>query len=245
MNQPIHHLLGRRDLLPGRDCRAVDHDHRQAKPTRRLDLGVGTRAASILGNDDLDPVSLHQRRIRFGAIGATRDDRLGLWQRQRPFRRIDEPKQIEMLWVRRKVGQMHAANRKHDPLARPAKCGDRPGGIRNPLPSIAGFFGPRRARKSDQRNVGLLAGHNRIPAHLCGEGVCRVDHMGDPMGLEMLNQPLDPAKTTHTLRQGLAHGPFNPSRKRNRSSNPGLRHPPREGRGFGRSAQYEEVRRHA
>lgn len=245
MNQPAHHFLRCCGLVPRRYRRAVDHDDRQAQPPRRLDLGVGTRAAGILGDDNIDLISLHKGRIRVRTKGATSNNRLDLRQGQRIPRRIDQPKQIEVLGVRGKFRQMHATDCQHHPLARPAERGNRPGNVRNPLPLITVFLDPSGASKSDQWNVSLSAGHNRIPAHLRGKRVRRVDHMGDPMGPKILNQPLNPAKTTHALRQGLAHRSLNTSGEGNRASDPGLRHHTREGRGFGCSAQYEEVRRHA
>ena len=65
MSQPLHHLRDLVCLVPGRHLRPVDHQDRQAETARRLDLGIGPRAAGILRDDKLDAVLLSTEPYRF------------------------------------------------------------------------------------------------------------------------------------------------------------------------------------
>ena len=141
-------------------------------------------------------------------------------------------------------GELLAAlGEKHPPRRR----AERPRGLVHRLhldPAVAGLPRPGRARQGEQRDPRRRAGLRRVARHLRGEGMGRVDHRVDPLGLEKSAQPPDAAEAA------AAHGD---RRRRRRARAPGERQdrrdvgPPGERGGerarFGRAAEEKKAHR--
>ncbi len=200
---PGHHLIDALRDGAGRDRRAVDHDDRQAKDPCRVDLGARTLATGILGDDMGNGMVAHQRQIVVQREGPTGNDGMGIGQRQGLGRRIDQPQKIMVLGLVREIGEVHPADGEEDAGRRIGQgaggggdVGDvRPGIARPGLPGIA--F-QRHKRRSRHRR-----GQDGIRAHLRGEGMGRVDQMGDGLIAQVTRQPLRPAEAADAGGQGL------------------------------------------
>lgn len=244
MSQPIENLRDVVEFGAIRLGRPINHQDRQTKGPRRADLGVSAGSACVFRNDKPDAVARHQ-----GAVGrcikrAAANDDLGLGERQGLAWRIDEPEQIAVLRVRCELGQMHATHRQHDMQARPVECGHRTGNVGHPLPAVTWDLLPLRPRQCDKRDLGQRAGGDGVAAHLNGEWMCGIDHVGDPFPADVLGKPFDAAETADPLRQGLAHRPFDPSCIGHHALHLALGHGPGERRCFGRSGEDQEVLEH-
>ena len=109
-------------------------------------------------------------------------------------------------------------------------------------PVVLRSGGPRRAFKGDQGRVGFGAGGDGIRAHLRGERVGRVDHMGDGFGLDVGLEAFGAAKAAHADRQGLGDRGFGTAGVGIDGVHLRLRQDAGHVRGFGCSAQDEDAR---
>ena len=80
-----------------RQVRARDHDHRERQRARRLELGGGSSAARILGDDQFDPMRLDQRALVGDIERAARGDQLNVRRQLLRRGRLDAAHNIEVL----------------------------------------------------------------------------------------------------------------------------------------------------
>ena len=224
------------------DGGAVNQDHRQGKRAGGGQFGFGPCAAGVLGDDDVDAVVGQKRTVAFGGEGTPRDDGMGVGQGQGFGRWVDEAQKIVMLRGRGEGRKGLAAYCKEDAARRRADCGDGGFKVGDMGPAVTLARLPRGAFKGDKGRFGFVTGGDGIRAHLGGEGVCRVNNMGDCFGLDVSLEALDAAKAAHADRQGLGDGGFG-------ATGVGIegvhaRCGQRAGhlRGFGRSAQKKDAR---
>ena len=206
MTHPRHNIRHAVSLCARRDCGTVDHDDRQAKSACRLDFGIGTRAACILGHNQIDAMRFHQCAIIGQRERATRHQHVMIWKRRRIAGRIDQPQQIEMLRIGRERVQMHAPNSQHHARRRTIKGTNRPFDVGHMDPVIAGLRAPRRAGQRDQGDVCMRTGRNGIAAHLRRKRMGGVHDMGHTVAHDIVAQTVDPAKPANALGQWLAPG---------------------------------------
>jgi hypothetical protein len=107
--------------------------------------------------------------------------------------------------------EMLAADGEEDALRRAFQRGDGGREVRDAGPVVAFGGRPGRAFQGDQRGAGGGAGGDGVGAHLRGEGVGRVDHMGDLFGLKVGDKPLYPAKAADAHVDRLAHRRLGPA----------------------------------
>jgi hypothetical protein len=74
------------------------------------------------------------------------------------------------------------------------------------MPIITRPCAPAFALEPHQRHAHLGTGGNRMTAHLRGKGMGRVDHMGDPLVLQIGAEPFDAAKAPTRVGKGCATG---------------------------------------
>ena len=179
--QPGHDLghRARHTAGAGSSGRSIITTGRPKRPGRG-DLGDRALAAGVLGDDDLGSVLLHQGGIACHVEGPARHDHIGLGNGRGPVGGVDQPEQVVVLRLGREGvemlatdGQEHALRRACPaPQRRPAMSGTWV--QRSPSPGIQG------ARSSAISGVPVGgAGGDGVGAHLRGEGVRGVDHMGD------------------------------------------------------------------
>ncbi len=244
MIQPIQYGLWGEQRMPIRHGGPVDHDNGHIQRTGSGNLGIGPGAPRILGNDQVNLVGPHQGQIIFDAERTPVNDHMGVRQRQRRLWRVDQPQQVKMLRIGRKLCQMHPAHGQHHPLRRAVQGRNGARDIRHMGPAVAGFCDPRRPRQSHQRNIRHLACLDRVHGHLNGERVRGVDHMGDVVDADVFGQPLWPAKPPNALGQGLADRAIHAPSERNRSRQATVMDQTAKGGGFGRASQNQQVMCH-
>lgn len=202
MSQPVQNLIDRRQLVPGRQAGAVDHQDRHTQPPRSIQLGACTRTACVLRNNQFGAVVSHQRNIVFNREGPARDHNTRVGQKY-SFRFIDQTQQIMMLRPSREILQMHSTySQKHAPsgtVKRRYSCRD----IRHTLPAIALLRAPSRSGQGGKRNIRRFARSYGIGTHLCCERVRCVDDMRDGVIADVSGQPIDSSEPTHANRQRL------------------------------------------
>lgn len=203
---PVHRLVHAAGNIARRQNRPVDHDDRQAELAGGDQLGLGARAAGILGDDAPDPVAPEQFAIAGRVEGAAGDLDMAIGQGQRPPGRIDKADEVVMLRLPGKGREMLASDGKKDPLGRAVQASGCGGQIGHHLPTIARLRLPRRAFERDQRHPRFGTGGNRVAADLFGERVGSVDHPRDSLLAQVASKPLDAAKATHPHRHRLLPG---------------------------------------
>lgn len=210
MSQPVQNLIDRRQLVPGRQTGAVDHQDGHIQRPRGIQLGARARAACVLRNNQFGAVVFHQRNIVLNREGPTRDNYISVGQRY-CFRFIDQSQQIVMLGLSREILQMHSTqSQKHAPsgtVKRRYSCRD----IWHMLPAFALLRAPGWSGQSGKRNIRSVARGDGIGAHLCCEGVRCVHDMRDGVIADVSGQPVDSSEPTHAnrerLRARIVHAP--------------------------------------
>lgn len=225
-----------------RDGRTVDQDDRQVKVAGGGQLGLGPRTSGVLGDDDVDAVIRQKRAVAFHCEGASCDDGMGIGQGQRFGRRVNEAQEIVVLRGLGEEAKVLATDGKEDSARGIAQCGD--GGIKvgDVGPVVLRSGGPGRAFKGDQGRAGFGAGGHGIRAHLRGEGMRRVDHMGDGFGLDIGLEACGAAEAAHADRQGLGDRGFGATGVGIDGVHLRLRQDAGHLSGFGRSAQKKDAR---
>ena len=221
---------------------AVDQDHRKGKRAGGGQLGFGPGASGVLGDDHVDAVVGQKCKVAFGGEGASCDDRFGLRQGQHFTRRVNEAQEIVVLRGLGEGRKVLATDGKEDAAWGRADCGDGGFKVGDMGPVVALVRRPRRAFEGDEGRVGFGAGGDGIRAHLRGERVGRVDHMGDGFGFEIGFQALDPAKTSDADRKGLGDRGFGATGVGIDGIQPRLSQGAGHLRSFGRSAQKKDAR---
>lgn len=202
---PVHHALGAAEGLARRQARAINQDHRNLLYQSRFQLGFGTCAPGILGDDIGDGIALQKRQIVGQRKGAACDDHGGIRQRQGRPGRIDQTQQIVVLRLGGKGRQRLLADGQKDPGGVVGQGGDRRICIGDVAPVVTRPGHPLRANQGTKRRAGCKTGVNGIAADLGGKGVRRVNDMGDAAGADIVRQPTRAAKTANAGGQRLGH----------------------------------------
>ncbi len=210
MSQPVQNLRYARQFVSLWQDRTVDHQHRQAQRPRGVQLGACAAAACVLGHDQFYVMALHQRPvIRFGKRPA-RHNHIAIRQGQfTGF--IHQPQQVVVLGLGGEVLKVHPPYRQKDTLRQAGQGSHCAADIGNVLPAVPVLRRPGRTSQRSQRQPGIAAGGNGVPAHLRGKGMSGIDHVGDRVIAKVLRQPVRAAKTTDTHGQGLRAGVIDPS----------------------------------
>ena len=244
MSEPVEYGLDREYFVANGQRRSRDHENGQTVVPGRGDLGVGGLTARVFGHHQGDPMHGDQSAIASFGERPPRDDHVVIGKGWRHRRGIDQPQDVAVLRVRRKVGQRLATDGEQHRLARAIERGDGGRGVRHLGPVVSRDRRPWRAGEGDKRQIDLGTCRDCIPAHLRGKRMRGIDDMGDARVLEVGDKPGHAAETTDPLRQGLAQGPLYPSRKRNRSVDACRMQGAGELRGFGGAAEDQKVGPH-
>ena len=240
MNQPIQNLCDARKLGPLRQDRTVDHQHRKAKRPRRVQLGARTCAARVSGHNQLRAVAPHQRPVTGFSKRSPCHHHMGIRQGQ-PVGFIHKAQQVVMLTLSRKHLKMHAANSQKNALRFTRESVNRCRDILHMVPCISGLRYPHLSRQRDQRDQGFMAGPDRIPAHLCREGMSCIHNMGKCVFANKCRKAIGATKSPNAdrqwLRAGLLHATGIGINSRNSLFSNGLRQSIR----LGRATKNQEV----
>ncbi len=183
--------------------RPVDHDDGQAEHPCRIDLRTRACASRIFGDNQVDAVRAHQGEIAVQREGAAIDQQMMVRQRGQRFGRIDEAEQIMMLRLGGEGFNMHASERQHNAAGRPVERADGARNIGDMGPAVALPRLPFRAGEHEMGHPRLPRGDGGIGADNRGEGVGRVDEVGELFRLQISRQPLSTAKAADAHRHRL------------------------------------------
>ena len=241
MIEPAHDLGDVFDPQLIRPLRPFDHDDGQFQFACCIDLGARAFPAGVAGDDPFDAPRTHQVQLAGERERPARDDQIGVRQRQRTCRGIDEAKRVGMLRFRRERRDMLPANGEEDIRPRVRQC--RHGGhhIRNLDPDVAGRFDPRLAFQRDQRRRRCVTRRNRVAADPGRERMGRIDHMREFLLPDNIGKPVRAAKAANARRQRLIDRNLRSSGIGIDRVDPSSRDGSRQRIGFARSAQDEDA----
>ena len=186
---------------------AVDQDDGQGQGAGSVQLGARSGAASVFGDDMGDAVGLQQVKVALQCKRAARDKGRGLRQGQGGGM-IDQPQKVMMLGLCGEIFQVLPPNGQKHPRGGVGQGRNSTRHVGHVVPKVALHGLPRGAFKGYKRGFGQGCGPHRVAAHLGGEGMGRVDKVGDGVLVQVIHQPRHPAKAANPLQQGLAQGPF-------------------------------------
>lgn len=186
-----------------RNSGTIDEDHAQAQAPRGIKLGPCADAARIFRDDDFDAMHLQQGEIFFEGEGSARQD--DIRRKGQIARRIDEAQKVIVLGLCSESFKLQPTDGEKDAGLGFWQGLDGSLHRRHQIPAIARLGRPRLTFECHQRHSLCRASHNGMGRHLGGEGMCRVDHMGDAFLTQVGTQAFDAAKAANADRQGLAH----------------------------------------
>lgn len=163
------------DRRQGGSGRAGDHNNLDTEQACGLDLGIGRRAAAVLGDDSVDIVLSHQVDFAFERERASVEDIVDIGKGKRRIDGIDAAHQIEMLWGDLGVISALTAGRQKDAARGGTKCRNRRRNIRNDMPAIARFGHPFRANEGERADTGAFSSNGGIGRNAFGEGMSGID----------------------------------------------------------------------
>ena len=181
-----------------------------------MELGDGGVAAAVLGDDEVDPVELHELCLTFDAERATGEDHLCRVQRQ-SRRRIDRANQPPALPV--DPGDEGSQVASTGGEEHPPRWTSRDGGrgschVGNHRPAVPPLRLPPRPFKAEPRYPGLATGVVRLLVHRLGEGVRGVHDRCDALRPEVRDQAARAAEPADPSVSGQGGGRCRPSRQR-------------------------------
>jgi len=241
MSEPLHDLRHAFHPQPIGQLRPPDHDDRQFELTRRVDLGTRTFASGVAGDDPFDPPDAHQVQFAGQREGSARDDQIGIRQRQRTSRSIDESERVGMLRLRRERRDMLPSDSEED--IRPRVRQRIYGGcdVLHIDPQIVRRFDPRLALQHNQGRCRHRAGSQRVAADLGCERMGRIDHMREFVVPDHVGKPVGAAETANAGRQRLIDRHLRSTGIGIDRVDPFSRDSSRQQIGFARSAQNEDA----
>jgi hypothetical protein len=203
MTEPLHYLGNALRPRPVGQFRPLDHDDRQAKFARSIDLGSCGCSAGVAGDDPFDPAGAHHFQLALKREWSARHDDVGIRERQRPIRRIDKPQSVGVLRFGAEGGDVLPADCEKHASALEGQRHRSGSDIRHIDPIVAGRPGPWRTLKRDQPCSGESTRQNRVAAHLGCEGMGCIDDMRDCFATNVFGKTVRSAETAGTRRQLL------------------------------------------
>lgn len=178
--------------------RAGDHDNLDTEQTGGLDLGIGRRAAAVLGDDGIDTILPHQVDFAFEREGATVEDIVDIGKGKRRIDGIDAAHQIEMLWGDLGVMGALTPGRQKDAARHGAKGCDRRRNIGDAMPMIARFGHPFRANEGKRVDTGAFSSNGGIGRNAFGEGMGGIDQQVIASSRQEARKPLRTTEAANT-----------------------------------------------
>lgn len=194
--------------------RAGDHDNLDTEQAGGLDLGIGRRAAAVLGDDSVDIVLLHQVDFAFKREGATVEDIVDIGKGKWRIDGIDAAHQIEMLWGDLGVMGALTAGRQKDAALGGAKGRNRRRNIRNDMPVIARFGHPFRANERERADTAALSSNGGIGRNAFGEGMGGIDQQVIASSRQEVRKPLRTTEAADADGNRLLGGSLRAARQR-------------------------------
>lgn len=242
--EPVHNLICARAFRARRQVRTVDHQNRNIQRAGGVDFGNRALPASVFTDQKLNPLILKQLQIIRQCKGAACHGDRVIRHQGRQIGLIHKAQHIVVLGLGRKGIHMQPPKRQHDALRGAAQGGNGAVDIRHGLPAIQRISLPRGAREGHKRRAGLGAGAMGVPAHLRGEGMGCVNHMGDGVLTNVIGQAFGATKAALSGGQGLGFGAAHAACVAEGGLQPLIGYGLREGAGLGCAAKNKEMLRH-
>lgn len=190
----------------GRARRARYHQHRNVELPRRFDLGIGSRATGVLGDDEADAVFPQEMDFVFHRKRTSRRYVAGMGHAQRRLDGIDTADEVMVLGCGFKGQQFLTAKGQKSVFAVWSQSLNRSLDIGHLLPVIAILSFPSGSLQSNQRHVCDFSGFRGVGGYSRGIGVGRVYQeikavIGDECG-----KAIHPTKAAAAHRHRLRHG---------------------------------------
>ena len=203
MIQPVNYLSDRTNLPSHRQCWPLYHNNRHAQLARRVQLGGSGGATGVFRDNFLDPMFAHKCGVASESERTARHDdgMVGQWWQCRWW--INQSKQIVMVRLSGKAGEVHSTNGQHDTARGPLQRFHGPRNISCATPIITRLRLPRWARQGDQRNFGRSARHHRMMAHLSGKRMCCINSVRNIIISKKGFKASNSAKSSHSMRDWL------------------------------------------
>lgn len=179
MIDPIERSFECFDVRQAGSLGALDHDHLDAELPRRLNLRIGRRAATVLGDDHLDAMPAQHLQLALQAKRPPAMDVADIGRRQRRLDGIDATDPIVVLRSSIGIVSLLPSGRQEHPQRGRAKCRD---GLRDTLhgnPVISFDRRPCRPAQGKGWNTALSRRLCGIGGDACRERMSRVDHQID------------------------------------------------------------------
>lgn len=239
MSEMGHHRFRSFKAWPFRNLGPSDHDDRQAKRPRGIDLGAGGLAAGILGDEVGNGVVFEQRAIPgFGERAAHPE--CDMMREGDALRSVDEAQQVEVFRASGESGDVLPPDGQKHPGRFSRQSRYSPGDIGDLLPSVTGSGLPGRPFERDKAGAGTSSRSHGIAAHARGERMRRVDQMRDFFCVQKLRQTVHPAEPADANRQGLGRRGFRPPCIGEDGVKAGFRQQARKASGVSRAAKEQD-----
>lgn len=186
--------------------RARYHEHGHAELSRRFDLGIGSRAAGVLGHDEADAVFPQEFDFVFHRKGTSRRDVAGMGHAQRRLDGIDTANEVMVLGRGLKGQKFLTTKGQKGIFAAWSQSFNRILDIGHLLPVIAIASFPGGSLQRNQRHVGHGGGFRCIGGYARRIGMGGVNQkikavLGDECGKATRS-----TKTAAAHRNRLRHG---------------------------------------
>lgn len=211
MTEPAHHFGHTLRLRPVGQFRPLDHDHRQAKFARSINLRTRAYAAGIARHHPFDATGTHQFLLAGKRERSARDDDFGARKRQRAVGGIDKSQCVGVLRFRAERRNVLPANRQEDACRGLRQGRNGSGDIGHLDPNIAVHFGPLWTFERDQRGIRRGTSRHRVAADFGGERMGRIDDMRDSLLPDNIGKTFRSAETARARRQWLIDRNLRPS----------------------------------
>lgn len=221
---------------------AFDHDDLDTKCPRRDDLAIGSIAAGILGDHDVDVLVLQQLPLVRLAEGAACQDVAAIRHGEWRIDRIDTADEIAMLWRLGEAAGLLAADGEENPAGFGSKRGDCLLNVFDAGPDVALTRFPGGTTQREERNGRFFRSHGRVCGDLVGKRMGRVDEQVDAFLSQVIDESVDAAETTDARRQGQGLGVGSAAGQRNRRNEIRTpRQPFGQPARFGRAAENQDT----
>lgn len=185
--------------------RPLDHDDRQAKPSRRFDLAVTGAAARVFRYHHLDAVFLQHADFIFRHERTPRGDIARIRCLQRRLHRVDAADEVAVLGGRFERKKLLTAERQKHASARGAQRGNGlPNGM-DALPFVTRLTRPDWTRKDNQWNVGKPCSLDGIGGNSGRIGMGGIHENIETLCANEIRQPSRATKPAGAHRHGLLH----------------------------------------
>jgi precorrin-3B C17-methyltransferase len=206
---------------------AVDHHDRQPQRPRRRDLGEGPPPPAFFDTTSPMPCASISAPVGLRVERPPVHDHVRVGEGQGLRRRIDQPQEVEVLRMRRELREVLPPDGEHHPLAWPVERRDGACHVGHPRPAVAGTGSHAGRVRAISGTPAAAQACHRVPAHLRGEGVRRVDHMRDALGPQVGASPSAPPNPRSAAAAaggaGVPPGPRRTRRRRSRAPAPRAR----------------------